>query len=187
MESKEKVVSALQELRADNISKQKKGVHFILASIIIWGAVFAIHTSPLPILTKNLYTFFCSAPLVPLAFLISKFIGVDFQNKGNPLSNLGLLFALNQMLYVLIAMWVYSAVPDKMLMVYAMIFGAHLLPYGWLYKSKVYYAFSVVIPIIVLLSGLHCSAATIVAVMLVIEIVFAICLVIEYKSIQKSA
>lgn len=52
MESKEKVVSALQELRADNISKQKKGVHFILASIIIWGAVFAIHTSPLPILTK---------------------------------------------------------------------------------------------------------------------------------------
>ena len=91
------------------------------------------------------------------------------------------------MLYVLIAMWVYSAVPDKMLMVYAMIFGAHLLPYGWLYKSKVYYAFSVVIPIIVLLSGLHCSAATIAAVMLVIEIVFAICLVIEYKSIQKSA
>lgn len=78
MESKEKFVLALKELRADNIIKQKKGVHFILASIIIWGAVFGIHMSSLPILTKNLYTFFCSAPLVPLAFLISKLIGVDF-------------------------------------------------------------------------------------------------------------
>lgn len=186
MESKEKLISALQELRADNIEKQKKGVHFILASIIIWGAVWGIHMSSLPILTKNLYTFFCSAPLVPLAFLISKLIGVDFQNKENPLSNLGLLFSLNQMLYILIAMWVYAAVPDKMLMVYAMIFGAHLLPYGWLYQSKVYYIFSVVVPITVLLIGLHCPAATIAAVMLAIEIVFALCLVIEYKSMQKS-
>lgn len=186
MESKEKLVLALQELRADNISKQKKGVHFILASIIIWGAVLAIHMSSLPILTKNLYTFFCSTPLVPLAFLISKLIGVDFQNKDNPLSNLGLLFALNQMLYILIAMWVYAAVPDKMLMVYAMIFGAHLLPYGWLYHSKAYYVFSIIIPIIVLLIGLQCPAATIAVLMLAIEILFAICLVIEYKSIQNT-
>ena len=183
MESKEKLISALQELRADNIKKQKKGVHFILASIIIWGAVWGIHMSSLPILTKNLYTFFCSAPLVPLAFLISKLIGVDFQNKGNPLSYLGLLFSLNQMLYILITMWVYAAVPDKMLMVYAMIFGAHLLPYGWLYQSKVYYIFSVVVPITVLLIGLHCPAATIAAVMLAIEIVFALCLIVENKSI----
>ena len=183
MESKEKLVLGLQELRIDNIIKQKKGLHFILASIIIWGAVWGIHMSSLPILTKNLYTFFCSAPLVPLAFLISKLIGVDFQNKGNPLSNLGLLFSLNQMLYILITMWVYAAVPDKMLMVYAMIFGAHLLPYGWLYQSKVYYIFSVVVPITVLLIGLHCPAATIAAVMLAIEIVFALCLIAENKSI----
>ncbi|MDD6207261.1 MAG: hypothetical protein PUB10_01930 [Clostridiales bacterium] len=176
MENKETFVFALQELRIDNIRKQKKGVHFILASIIIWGAVLGIHLSPLPILTKNLYTFFCSAPLVPLAYLISKLIGVDFQNKDNPLSKLGLLFALNQMLYILIAMWVYEAVPDKMLMVYAMIFGAHLLPYGWLYQSKVYYIFSVVIPVIVLLTGLFCPAAAVAALMLLVEIVFAGCL-----------
>ena len=187
MESKGKLISAMQELRADNISKQKRGVHFILASIIIWGAVLGIHMSSLPILTQNMYTFFCSAPLVPLAFLISKLIGVDFQNKGNPLSNLGLLFALNQMLYILIAMWVYAAVPDKMLMVYAMIFGAHLLPYGWLYQSKVYYIFSIVIPITVLLIGLYYPSAIIAALMLLIEIVFAICLIIEYKSIQKKS
>ena len=54
----------------------------------------------------------------------------DFQNKENPLSGLGLLISLNQMLYILIAMWVYAVMPEKMLMVYAIIFGAHLLPYG---------------------------------------------------------
>ena len=43
------------------------------------------------------------------------------------------------MLYLLIAMWIYAAVPDKMVMVIAIIFGAHLLPFGWLYDSKVYY------------------------------------------------
>ena len=169
-----------------NPKKQKKGLHFILASVIIWGAVLVIHTFPMPILTKNLYTFFCSAPLVPLAYFISKFIGVDFQNKNNPLSSLGLLFALNQMLYILIAMWVYAAVPEKMLMVYAMIFGAHLLPYGWLYKSKVYYIFSIVIPIIVLLVGLYCPVVFVAVLMLIIEIVFSVCLVIEYKKMHKS-
>ena len=75
---------------------------------------------------------------MPLAYFVSKLIKVDFQNKGNPLTNLGILFSVNQILYLLIAMWVYGTVPEKMLIVIAMIFGAHLLPYGWLYKSKVY-------------------------------------------------
>lgn len=44
-----------------------------------------------------------TALLVPLAYLISKLIGVDFQNKDNPLSNLGLLFTINQILYILIS------------------------------------------------------------------------------------
>lgn len=181
MNNRETLISALQELREDNITKQKRGLHFILASIIIWGGVWGVHMSSLPILTKNLYTFFCSAPLVPLSYLISKLIGVEFQNKENPLSNLGLLLSLNQMLYILIAMWVYAAVPEKMLMVYAMIFGAHLLPYGWLYQSKMYYIFSIVIPIVVLLTGLYVSTVVVAALMFGIEIVFAICLFIEYS------
>jgi len=140
---------SLEEHRLDCAIKQKKGLHFILASIIIWCAVLAVQLTDVPILTKNLYTFCCTAPLLPLAFFISKIIRVDFQNKGNPLTSLGVLFSINQILYLLIAMWVYPTVPEKMLMVIAMIFGAHLLPYSWLYKSKSYMALSVIIPIIV--------------------------------------
>ena len=106
----------LQELRNDCAIKQKKGLHFILASVLIWTAMLIINITSLPILTKNLLTFFCTAPLMPIAFLISKIIIVDFQNKTNPLTNLGILFSLNQLLYLLIAMWIYQAVPEKMLM-----------------------------------------------------------------------
>ena len=133
----------LDVVRNDCAVKQKKGLHFILASVVIWGAILIVQLMPLPILTKNLLTFCCTAPLLPLAFFVSKIIKVDFQNKGNPLTNLGILFSLNQLLYLLIAMWVYPTVPDKLVMVIAMIFGAHLLPFGWLYKSKSYMVFSV--------------------------------------------
>ena len=174
----------LEEMRKDCSVKQKNGIHFILASIIIWTAVLIIHLTDMPILSKNLFTFCCTAPLMPLAYLISKIIKVDFQNKDNPLTNLGILFSLNQILYLLIAMWIYNAVPGKMVMVLAMIFGAHLLPYGWLYKSKSYTAFSIAIPVIVLFIGCNFPAYMVAAVMVIFEIVFSICLYQENRKMS---
>lgn len=171
----------LEELRLQCAVKQKKGLHFILASIIIWCAVLGVQLSDIPILTKNLYTFCCTAPLMPLAYFISKIIKVDFQNKENPLTNLGVLFSGNQILYLLIAMWIYPTVPDKMLMVIAMIFGAHLLPYGWLYKSKTYMVLAVIIPILSLLVGLKFQPYILAAMMITIEILFSLCLIYENK------
>ena len=181
MENKENLFSALQDLRKDVAKKQKKGLHFIAASVFLWMVISGIHASSMPITTQNLCTFFCSALLVPLAYIISKLIGVDFQNKDNPLSSLGLLFTINQILYILISMWVYAAVPNKFLMVYAIIFGAHLLPYGWLYQSITYYVISVIISIAVFILGLYCSALIVAVFMIIIEVVFCCCLIIENK------
>lgn len=181
MKNRDTLCLALQELKADCRKKQKRGLPFILASVLLWLAILVIHISSLPILTKNLYTFFCSAPLVPLAYFISKIIGVEFQNKNNPLTKLGLIFTVNQVFYLLIVMWVYAAMPDKMLMVYAMVFGAHLFPYGWLYQSKTYYILSVIIPIGVLILGLYYTAAIIAIFMLITEVVFSYCLIIENR------
>ena len=66
MENKENLVSVLQELRIDSTEKSKRGLPFISASIIIWGAILCVYLSPLPILTKNLLTFCSSLPLVPM-------------------------------------------------------------------------------------------------------------------------
>ena len=95
------------------------------------------------------------------------------------ISKLGLLFSINQIVYLLIAMWGYNAVPDKMLMVFAMIFGAHLMPYSWLYDSKSYLVLSILIPIMAQIVGLTLPVWSLAAIMVVIEILFSIFLSIE--------
>jgi len=176
--------STLNELRCECAKQQKKGLHFILASIFIWAAVWIVHLTDLPIETKNILTFCVACPLMPLAWVISKLIHVDFQGKSNPLTSLGLLFSVNQILYILIAMWVFSAVPEKMLMVYAMIFGAHLMPYSWLYQSKSYMLMSILVPILALVVGLMAQPYVLAGIMFGLEIAFSIALVVENKALE---
>ena len=176
--------STLNELRCECAKQQKKGLHFILTSIFIWAAVWIVHLTALPIETKNLLTFCVACPLMPLAWVISKIIHVDFQGKSNPLTSLGLLFSVNQILYILIAMWVFSAVPEKMLMVYAMIFGAHLMPYSWLYQSKSYMLMSILVPILALVVGLIAQPHVLAGIMFGLEIAFSIALVVENKALE---
>jgi hypothetical protein len=123
---------------------------------------------------------------MPLAFMISKIIKVDFTNKENPLTNLGVLFSANQILYLLIAMWIYNAFPEKMVMVLAMIFGAHLLPYGWLYKSKSYIVLSIVIPIAALIIGINFPPYFVAGLMIMVEIAFSLLLSYEVKRLPVS-
>ena len=171
----------LNELIKDCARRQKKGLHFILTSILIWAMICAVHLTDMPINTKNLITFCCSAVLFPLAWMLSKVLKIDFEGKGNPLTKAGILFSINQMLYILIVMWVYAAVPEKMVMVYAMVFGAHLMPFSWLYDSRSYMVFSIVVPILSLVVGLIYPPAVLAALMIVIEAVFSACLFQECK------
>ena len=171
----------LNELIKDCARRQKKGLHFILTSILIWAMICAVHLTDMPIDTKNLITFCCSAVLFPLAWMLSKVLKIDFEGKGNPLTKAGILFSINQMLYILIVMWVYAAVPEKMVMVYAMVFGAHLMPFSWLYDSRSYMVFSIVVPILSLIVGLIYPPAVLAALMIVVEAVFSACLFQECK------
>lgn len=174
-------MSELEQWKRDCAVKQKKGLHFILASVVIWALILVVECTSLPILTKNLLVFCCTAPLMPIALLISKCIGVDFQNKENPLTKLGILFSINQIIYLLIPMWLFQAMPEQMLMVFAMIFGAHLLPFSWLYASKSYLAASIIIPLVCLFVGLKFGPTTLSVVMLGLECILSLCLVWENR------
>ena len=171
----------LNELIKDCSCRQKKGLHFILASIVIWLLILGVHLTNLPIEQKDIFTFCSSAVLFPLAWMLSKALKIDFEGKGNPLTKAGILFSVNQMLYILIAMWTLAAVPQKMLMVYAMIFGAHLMPFSWLYQSKSYLVFSIVVSILSLIVGLLYPPYVLAAIMVIIEAVFSLCLYMECK------
>ena len=176
-------MNTLNELIKDCSLRQKKGLHFILSSVVIWALILCVHLSDMNIELKNLITFCCSAVLFPLAWMLSKLLHIDFEGKGNPLTKAGIIFSINQMLYILIAMWVYAAVPEKMLMVYAMIFGAHLMPFSWLYNSKSYLVLSIFIPIAALVIGLLTAPWVLAAFMMVVELVFSILLHFECKKI----
>lgn len=172
-------ITDLENLRNDIVIKQKKGLPFIGASVVIWLLILIVIMLDLPQDKENLFVFCCSCPLLPISWIIGKVIKVDIFDKSNPLGNVGFLFTCNQFLYLLIVMWVFSAVPDKMVMVYAMVFGAHLLPYSWLYKSLSYRIFSIAIPIVSLVVGCVFSAFSVAVTMLIIEIIFVIALFAE--------
>ena len=175
----------LDELRKDCARRQKKGLHFILTSVFIWALILVVHLTGMTIEQKNMITFCCAAVLFPMAWGLSKVLGIDFEGKGNPLTKAGILFSLNQLLYILIAMWVFAAVPEKMLMVYAMIFGAHLMPFSWLYQSKSYLVLSIAIPILALIVGLLCPPYVLALMMVAIEALFSLCLHFECKKLNE--
>lgn len=171
----------LESLREDIIIKQKKGLPFIIASAIIWGLIAAVSLLDIPMTTKNILVFCCSCPMLPVSWIVGKKLGVDIFSKQNPLGKLGFLFTMNQLLYLLIVMWIFNAVPDKMIMVYAMVFGAHLLPYSWLYKSNGYKIFAIAIPFISLILGNFFGGFAVAASLCVLEILFVIILFRELK------
>ncbi len=175
----------LDDLREDIAIKQKKGLPYIISSVIIWGLITGVSLLDIPVLTRNMLVFCCACPMMPIAWLAGKIIKVEIFSKQNPLGNLGLLFTMNQMLYLLIVMWVYAAVPEKMIMVYAMVFGAHLLPYSWLYRSKAYMIFAIAIPFIALFLGIRFNGSVVASVLMAAEALFVWVLFQEIKQISK--
>lgn len=175
----------LDQMRLDGAAKQKKGLHFIIASILIWMAISVVNLTSVPVLTKNLLTFCSTALLMPLSYFISRIIKAEFTNKGNPLTRLGILMSLNQLIYLPIVMWAYFAAPDKMVMLLAIVFGAHLLPFSWLYQSRSYMILSVIIPVAALIIGIYYSAAIVASVMVLFEIIFSFLLNAEVQKLSE--
>jgi hypothetical protein len=175
----------LELLRKDISIKQKKGLPFIMTSVIIRGLISIVQVTDLPIFTKNILVFCASCPLMPLARFFGKKMGVDIFSKENPLGQLGFIFTLNQLLYLFIVFWIFNVLPEKMVMVYAMVFGAHLLPYSWLYKSTAYGIFALLIPIVSLIIGNIFGSLALAFCLVIIEIIFVIFLFKELKLLDK--
>jgi len=174
-----------RQLQNKNMITQKRGIHFIMASVILWVGIAVIQRFNIPVLSKNLLTFCMSTPLMPLAYFFSRLLHIPFTDKDNPFSTLGIVLSMAQLPYLLIVMWIYRAVPDKMVMVYAMVFGAHLLPFGWYYRSKAYYLAAVIIPIFTLLVGCLTEGGIVAICMVVIEVVFSLVLWLENRGATK--
>ena len=123
----------LNEMKIEYAVKQKKGLPFIMASTVLWTIMLIAFLTDLDIAAKNMIAMCCSALLMPVGMLFGKIIKVDIFSKECPLSSLSIVAALNQLLYLPIVLWAMYAVPDKMIMAYALVVGAHFLNYYWIY------------------------------------------------------
>ena len=173
---------SINELRHEASVIQKKGAPFMMASVIIWIMITIIRLLPVSLYRMNLLTFCCSVLLIPLALLFSKIIGADiFKKTDNPVNKLGILCTANQMLYILIAMWAFSMNPESMLMIYAMAFGAHLLPFSWIYESRTYLVMSIVATIGSLITACVFGGVVMSAFMIFCQIITSVLLLVECR------
>lgn len=140
--------------KRDYAVSQKCGAHFISASLLIWIFICVVNFLSISQYYKNALSLYSSVLLVPLALLFSKLYKIKFSDKDNPLNTAGIVFALNQMLYLLVVILVWLVKPEQMITAYAIVVGAHFLPYSWLYDSLTYRLVAIIIPVLAFLLAL---------------------------------
>ncbi|MGL4335284.1 MAG: DUF7010 family protein [Turicibacter sp.] len=129
----------------------KNGIGFLLSATLIWSIILVIFLLPLEIEQQNLFTFFSTGIMFPVAILCSKLIKSDWNTNDHPLGMLGLYLNLAQLMYFPILFFTFNAAPEFMIIFFAIITVAHLFPYGWLYNEKAYYILSPLLSVILLI------------------------------------
>lgn len=175
----------LNHLKVEFAVKQKKGLPFIMASAVLWTIMLIALLANLDIATKNIIAMCCSALLMPVGMLFGKILKVNIFGKDNPLSSLSIVAALNQLMYLPIVLWAMYTVPDKMIMVYAIVVGAHFLPYYWIYFSPTYFYASIIIPIASLIFGIYFGQVIVCVAFVAFDIIICILLCLENKQAEK--
>ena len=147
----------LDELRIELSVKSKNGIDFTLAASVIWLLITYLWTLKFKAYDRSIFVFITAAPLLPLAFLFSRILKTNWKIPNNPLQPLGLWLNFAQLFYFPFLVFTLIKMPEYFIMVYAIITGAHLFPYGWFYKTKWYSIFSGIIASGALLLGLSLS------------------------------
>lgn len=164
----------MSRAKKDYAASQKCGAHFISASLIIWIFICAVNLINLTQYYKNVLSLYSSALLVPFALLFSKIYKIKFSDKDNPLNSAGLFFALNQMIYLLVVILVWMIKPEQMITAYAIVVGAHFLPYSWLYDSLTYKLVAILVPVLTFLLALAHMVIFIPMLMIVFDVIMLV-------------
>src|SRR5690625_2025294 len=132
----------LEELKKDLIVDAKKGYPFLLAGALYWlvmgGLSFFIEDRQL----LSLCYLIGSGSIFPLAIAISKMLHANILSQ-NPLGVLGGIVGGIQGFYILIWIIIYIEHYELISMAIGILGASHFLPYFWIYKSKTYLFFTI--------------------------------------------
>lgn len=118
-------------------SATQRGIGMPVAGMLFWLAV-AWLTRHFRVEQAVLYSFFLTGIVFPIGFLITRLAGGDLFAKSPGLTPLGALLAALQFFYWPIIILVFNLAPAWTPWTMAVLFGAHFLPYAWLYRSRAY-------------------------------------------------
>ena len=127
--------------------ESKNGIDFTFAATIVWGFIAFIWTLNAEPYDKSILVFIIGGLMLPLALTFSKVFKTRWKVKDCPLQPLGLWLNLAQLLYFPFLVFVLIKMPSYFIMTYAIITGAHLFPYSWLYSTNWYAVFSGIISV----------------------------------------
>lgn len=161
----------MTKVKKEYAISQKCGAHFISASLLIWFFICVVNFLNISQYYKNALSLYSSALLVPLALLFSKLYKIKFSEKNNPLNSAGIVFALNQMLYLFVVILVWLVKPEQMITAYAIVVGAHFLPYSWLYDSLTYRIVAILVPLLAFVLAIAHMTLFIPVMVIVVEII----------------
>lgn len=145
----------INNIRNELAVQGKSGIGFLLSAVVIWSIITVIFVLPIEVKQQNIYMLFSTGLMFPLSVLISTAIKADWKLKNNPLGNLGLFLNLAQIIYFPIVFWAIVKSPHDAIMLFAIITGAHLFPFGWFYNAKPYYVMAPVISLTMMFLGLY--------------------------------
>lgn len=139
--------ASLGSLRRDLAAKTGRGMNAVVAAVLLWS-VFAI----LGVFVTDgkalaLAYVFGSGMLFPVSLAVAKVMGLDPYAKGNDLGVLAGLLGGVQILFIPLMLGATFLSPGAVPWFLAVLVGAHLLPFTWVYKSRAYLFASVSIPV----------------------------------------
>ncbi|SEJ75436.1 hypothetical protein SAMN04488127_2707 [Bhargavaea ginsengi] len=143
----------LQSLKQDLALRNKNGLPFLLSGIVVWTLITAAFLLPIELRLQNIALLALTGLLFPVAIGLAGLLKADWKSEDNPLGSLGLVCNLAQFAYFPLVFWALGSRPEAMVFVFAVIAGAHFLPYGWLYDTKAYYIMAPVMAIVSTLVG----------------------------------
>jgi len=150
--------AVFDRLRLELSVNAKNGVDFIVSASVVWLIIGYIWTLPYSAYNRSVLTFIAGSITIPLAFALSKVFKTSWKSPGNPLQPLGLWLNFAQLFYFPFLVLILLTEPQFFVMTYAIITGAHFLPYAWYYNVIAYAIMAGVISVGALVLGLALPA-----------------------------
>lgn len=143
---------SLEKLKYDLIINAKKGSPFLLAGVLYWlvmgGLNFFIEDRQILALVYLIGL----GSIFPLTIVISQMLKANILSK-NPLGVLGGIVGGIQGFYLLIWIVIYIENYRLLPMAIGILAASHFLPYLWIYNSKTYGIFTVMMAVISFIFG----------------------------------